>query len=54
VDWLQDGEEESRGPGLPAAADAIQKASDAALDECGKTGNSCRIFGAVNADGAGR
>jgi hypothetical protein len=34
--------------------DTIQKARDAALDECGKTGNSCRIIGAVNADGAGR
>ena len=34
--------------------DAILKAGDAALDECGKTGNSCRIIGPANAGGAGR
>jgi hypothetical protein len=34
--------------------DTVQKAKDAALDECGKTGNSCRIIGAVCADGSGR
>jgi len=34
--------------------DSIQKARDAALDECSKTGKSCRIVGAVCADGSGR
>jgi hypothetical protein len=34
--------------------DNVQKAKDAALDECGRTGKSCRIIGAVCADGAGR
>jgi hypothetical protein len=34
--------------------DTVQKAKDAALDECGKTGKSCRIIGAVCADGSGR
>jgi hypothetical protein len=34
--------------------DSVQKAKDAALDECGRTGNSCRIIGAVCADGSGR
>ena len=34
--------------------DSIQRAKDAALDECGKTGKSCRIIGAVCADGSGR
>jgi hypothetical protein len=34
--------------------DTIQKARDAALDECGRTGKSCRIIGAVCADGSGR
>ncbi len=32
----------------------VQKAKDAALDECGRTGKSCRIIGAVCADGSGR
>jgi hypothetical protein len=34
--------------------DTIQRAKSAALDECGKTGKSCRIIGAVCADGSGR
>jgi Caspase domain/Domain of unknown function (DUF4189) len=34
--------------------DNVQKAKDAALDECGRTGKSCRIIGAVCADGSGR
>jgi caspase domain-containing protein/uncharacterized protein DUF4189 len=34
--------------------ETIQRARDAALDECGKTGKSCRIIGAVCADGSGR
>jgi hypothetical protein len=36
------------------ARDTIQRAKDAALDECGKTGKSCRIIGAACADGSGR
>ena len=34
--------------------DTIQRARDAALDDCGRTGKSCRIIGAVCADGSGR
>ena len=34
--------------------DTVQKAKDAALDECNKAGKSCRIVGAVCADGSGR
>ena len=34
--------------------DTVQRARDAALDECGKTGKSCRVIGAVCADGSGR
>jgi hypothetical protein len=34
--------------------DTAQRAKAAALDECGKTGKSCRIIGAVCADGSGR
>jgi hypothetical protein len=34
--------------------ETVQKARDVALDECGKTGKSCRIIGAVCADGSGR
>ena len=34
--------------------DTVQKAKDAALDDCGRTGKSCRIVGAVCADGSGR
>ena len=34
--------------------DTIQRARDAALDDCGRTGKSCRIIGAVCADDAGR
>jgi len=34
--------------------ESIEKAKDAALDECGKAGKSCRIVGAVCADGSGR
>ena len=34
--------------------DTVQKAKVAALDECGKSGNSCRIIDAVCADGTGR
>jgi hypothetical protein len=34
--------------------DSVQKAKEAALDECGKAGKSCRIIGAVCADGSGR
>ena len=34
--------------------DGIQRARDTALDECGKAGKSCRIIGAVCADGSGR
>lgn len=36
------------------ARDTVQRARDAALDECGRTGESCRIIGAVCADGSGR
>jgi hypothetical protein len=34
--------------------DTVQRAKDAALDECNKTGKSCRIIDAVCADGTGR
>ncbi len=34
--------------------DNIQRAREAALDDCGKAGKSCRIIGAVCADGSGR
>jgi hypothetical protein len=34
--------------------ETIQKAKAAALDDCGKTGKSCRVIGAVCADGSGR
>ena len=34
--------------------DSVQRARQAALDECGKAGKSCRIIGAVCADGSGR
>ena len=34
--------------------DTVQRAKDAALDECNKTGKSCRIVDAVCADGSGR
>lgn len=34
--------------------DSVERARQAALDECGKTGKSCRIIGAVCADGSGR
>jgi hypothetical protein len=34
--------------------DSVQHAREAALDECGKTGKSCRVIGAVCADGSGR
>jgi Caspase domain/Domain of unknown function (DUF4189) len=34
--------------------DTVQRAKEAALDECGKTGKSCRVIGAVCADGSGR
>jgi hypothetical protein len=34
--------------------DTVQRAKDAALDECNKTGKSCRIVDAVCADGTGR
>ena len=34
--------------------DDIQKARQAALDECGKRGKACRIVGAACADGTGR
>ena len=34
--------------------DTVQRAKEAALDECSKTGKSCRIIGAVCADGSGR
>lgn len=36
------------------ARDTVQRARDAALDECGKTGKSCRIIGAACADGSAR
>ena len=36
------------------ARDTVQRAKEAALDECGKTGKSCRIIGAACADGSGR
>ena len=36
------------------ARDTVQRAREAALDECGKTGKSCRIIGAACADGSGR
>jgi hypothetical protein len=34
--------------------DTVQRAKAAALDECAKVGKSCRIIGAVCADGSGR
>jgi hypothetical protein len=34
--------------------DTVQRAKDAALDECRRTGKPCRIIGAVCADGSGR
>ena len=34
--------------------DNVERAKEAALDECGKTGKSCRVIGAVCADGSGR
>jgi Domain of unknown function (DUF4189)/Caspase domain len=34
--------------------ESVQRAKDVALDECGRTGKSCRIIGAVCADGSGR
>ena len=34
--------------------DTVQRAKDVALDDCGKNGKSCRIIGAVCADGSGR
>lgn len=34
--------------------DTVQRAKDAALDECSRTDKSCRIVGAVCADGSGR
>jgi hypothetical protein len=34
--------------------DTVESARDAALGECGKAGKSCRIIGAVCADGSGR
>ncbi|CAN7264132.1 caspase family protein [Bradyrhizobium sp. LjRoot220] len=34
--------------------DTVQRAKEAALGECNKTGKSCRIIGAVCADGSGR
>ena len=34
--------------------ESVQRAKDLALDECSKTGKSCRIIGAVCADGSGR
>jgi hypothetical protein len=34
--------------------ETIQRAKDTALDECGRAGKSCRIIGAVCADGSGR
>jgi hypothetical protein len=34
--------------------DTVAQAKEAALEECGKTGKSCRIIGAVCADGTGR
>ncbi|MBR1154853.1 caspase family protein [Bradyrhizobium sp. JYMT SZCCT0428] len=34
--------------------DTVQRAKEAALDECNKAGKSCRIIGAVCADGSGR
>lgn len=36
------------------ARDGVQRAREAALDECGKAGKACRIIGAVCADGSGR
>ncbi|MGY3614820.1 caspase family protein [Bradyrhizobium sp. USDA 10063] len=34
--------------------DSVERARDAALDECGKGGKACRIIGAICADGSGR
>jgi hypothetical protein len=34
--------------------DTVQRAREAALGECNKTGKSCRVIGAVCADGSGR
>ncbi len=34
--------------------ETIQRAKQAALDECGETGKSCRVVGAVCADDSGR
>jgi hypothetical protein len=36
------------------ARHSIQQAKDDALADCGKRGRSCRVVGAVCADGAGR
>lgn len=36
------------------ARDTISSARDAALDQCAKSGKSCKIIGAVCADGSGR
>ena len=36
-----------------ASTTAIQRAKQAALDECSKTGKSCRVIGSVCADGSG-
>jgi Caspase domain/Domain of unknown function (DUF4189) len=34
--------------------ETVEKAKDAALGECGKSGKACRVIGAVCADGSGR
>jgi hypothetical protein len=34
--------------------ETVEKAKDVALDECGRSGTSCRVIGAVCADGTGR
>lgn len=34
--------------------EGVQRAREAALDECGKAGKACRIIGSVCADGSGR
>jgi hypothetical protein len=36
------------------ARDTVQRAKEVALDECNKAGKSCRVIGAVCADGSGR
>ena len=38
-------------PGLFVQRDQLQRAKDAALDDCNRGGKTCRIIGAACADG---